>query len=139
VLKTIKRKNNMNHLKLFENFQDLEGKIEELDNWIESNIDYINPTMLVEKLKEILQLGDELTEETIFYQDDEGLQYGEKWGKNLVTIKMNGKDLMLIWLTSDMSYDFGKNTLEFGGFPKDKIKEAPFGGGARFFFDRTIL
>jgi hypothetical protein len=129
----------MNHLKLFENFQDLDSQINELDSWIESNTDYINPDMLVEKLKEILQLGDELTVDVTFYNDDEGLQYGENWGKNLVTVKMNGNDLMLIWLTSDMSYDFGKNALEFGELPKNKIKGAPFGGGSRFFFDRTIL
>ena len=129
----------MNHLKLFENFQDLDSQIDELDSWIEANKDYINPDGLMEKLKEILQLEDGLTVDITFQNDDGGLEYGENWGKNLVTIKMNGRELMLIWLTSDMSYDFGKNALEFGEFPKNKIKGAPFGGGTRFFFDRTIL
>jgi hypothetical protein len=132
-------KKQMEHLKLFENFQDRESQIDELDNWIEANRDHINPEALVEKLKEVLQIEGALTVDTTFQKDDGGLEYGEDWGKNLVTVKMNGKELMLIWLNSDMVYDFGKNALEFERSPKGKIKAAPFGGGARFFLDRTIL
>jgi hypothetical protein len=130
----------MNYLKLFENFEDIDLKITELDDWIESHRDHISFDTLKDKLKDLFQFKDyEITQTEVFKPDSGGDDYGENWGKYLVAFRYKDQDLMLIYLSSDMSYDFGKNATEFEGQPKNKTVNAPYGGGVRFFFDRTIL
>ena len=130
----------MNYLKLFENFEDIDIKITELDDWIELNRDYIPFDTLEDKLKDLFQFKDyEITRTDVLKPDSGGDDYGENWSKYLVSFRYKDRDLMLIYLNSDMSYDFGKNAIEFENQPKDKTVNAPYGGGTRFFFDRTIL
>lgn len=89
-------------------------EIEELDEWIESNNDYISPDSLREKVEELFNLrGDVDVEETV-EEDSGGDEYGENWSKRLITITHNGDALVKIWVKSDYRYDYGKNSSEFG-------------------------
>jgi len=129
----------MHHLKLFENFTDLETQIESLNDWIEANSDHIDANSFLEEVKTLLGLDDQLVVTEKVQKDASGDEYGEDWSKKQTTIAKNGRDLISIWISPDGRYDYGKNTIEFGDLPKNKIKEAPFGGGARFFIDRSLL
>lgn len=97
---------------LTEGFED---KVEELDNWIESNSDYISQHSLEEKVSELFDgvIGD--VESNVHTEKDSGGdEYGENWGRKLITITNNGEPLIQVWVTNDYSYDFGKNSIEFG-------------------------
>ena len=93
----------------------VEEKVEELDNWIEENSDYIGEDSLKEKVKELF--GGILGNVDSYVQTEknsEGDEYGENWSRNLITITNNKKPLIEIWVTNDYRYDFGKNSIEFG-------------------------
>ena len=128
----------MKHLQLFESYTSSEDVAEELDNWIESNSDYISSSSLESKINEMIEDG-EVTVEVETIEDKGGMEYGEDWSTQVVTVKLNGKDLMKVCVNSEGRYDFGKNTLMFKGLPKDKVVYAPYSTDPRFFFDKTIL
>ena len=128
----------MKHLQLFETYSNSEDVAEELDNWIESNSDYISASSLESKINDLIGEGKvEIEVETI--EDKGGMEYGEDWSTQVLTVKLNGKDLMKVCVNSEGRYDFGKNTLMFKGLPKDKVVYAPYSTDPRFFFDKTIL
>ena len=90
------------------------SELEDLDNWIENNSEYISEYSLMEKLVELFNLNEDNVEiESTIENDSGGDMYNEDWGKKLLTIKNNGDDLFKMWLTMDNSYDFGKNMNEF--------------------------
>ena len=90
------------------------GQLDDLDNWIESNSDYISDYSLKEKLIELFDLDEDNVEmEDTVEKDRGGDMYGENWSKRLLTIKNNGDDLFKIWLNMDGRYDYGKNMNEF--------------------------
>ena len=126
----------MKYLKMFENFN--EDIADELDNWLEGNTDYLSASSLEDKVKELLNLDSEITSSEIVEKDKGGEEYGENWNKKLITIKYNGKDLIKVWVSNDNVYDFGKNSISFDGIPDDKLVKIPY-GGARFYFDRSLL
>ena len=128
----------MKHLQLFETYSNSEDVAEELDNWIESNSDYISASSLESKINELIEDG-EITVEVETIEDKGGMEYGEDWSTRVLTVKFNGKDLMKVCVNSEGRYDFGKNTLMFKGLPKDKVVYAPYSTDPRFFFDKTIL
>ena len=128
----------MKHLQLFESYTSSEDVAEELDNWIESNSDYISSSSLESKINEMIEDG-EVTVEVETIEDKGGMEYGEDWSTQVVTVKLNGKDLMKVCVNSEGRYDFGKNTLMFKGLPQDKVVYAPYSTNPRFFFDKTIL
>ena len=128
----------MKHLQLFESYTSSEDVAEELDNWIEANSDYISSSSLEGKINELIQDG-EITVEVETIEDKGGMEYGEDWSTQVLTVKLNGKDLMKVCVNSEGRYDFGKNTLMFKGLPKDKVVYAPYSTDPRFFFDKTIL
>ena len=128
----------MKHLQLFESYTNSEEVAEELDNWIESNSDYISASSLESKINELIEDG-EITVEVETIEDKGGMEYGEDWSTRVFTVKFNGKDLMKVCVNSEGRYDFGKNTLMFKGLPKDKVVYAPYSTDPRFFFDKTIL
>ena len=125
----------MKYLKLFENFN--EDIPDELDNWLEGNTDYLSASSLEDKVKELLNLDSEITSSEIVEKDKGGEEYGENWNKKLI-IKYNGKDLVKVWVSNNNGYDFGKNSISFDGIPDDKLVKIPY-GGARFYFDRSLL
>ena len=125
----------MKYLKLFENF-DTNDIVEELDNWIEDNSDYISKDSLERKVSELLG-DDSLTSETEVVEDTGGSKYGENWNTNVIKIKLRGKDLVKVCVSSDGRYNSGKNSLMFEDEPKDKVQMAGF--GVRFYFDRSLL
>jgi hypothetical protein len=111
---------------------------------IDDLIDYSSSLRydLEDKVKELLGDGSEVTSETKIEKDpndEEARGYGENWDRTLITIKLNGKDLIKVWVNSNGKYDFGKNSIAFRGEPRDKVVSAPYGGGARFYFDRSLL
>ena len=128
----------MKHLQLFESYTNSEEVAEELDNWIESNSDYISASSLESKINELIEDG-EITVGVDKVEDKGGMEYGEDWSTQVLTVKLNGKDLMKVCVNSEGRYDFGKNTLMFKGLPKDKVVYAPYSTDPRFFFDKTIL
>ena len=128
----------MKHLQLFESYTSSEDVAEELDNWIESNSDYISSSSLESKINEMIEDG-EVTVEVETIEDKGGMEYGEDWSTQVLTVKLNGKDLMKVCVNSEGRYDFGKNTLMFKSLPKDKVVYAPYSTDPRFFFDKTIL
>ena len=128
----------MKHLQLFESYTNSEDVAEELDNWIESNSDYISASSLESKINELIEDG-EITVGVDKVEDKGGMEYGEDWSTQVLTVKLNGKDLMKVCVNSEGRYDFGKNTLMFKGLPKDKVVYAPYSTDPRFFFDKTIL
>ena len=128
----------MKHLQLFETYSNSEDVAEELDNWIESNSDYISASSLESKINELIKDG-EITVGVDKVEDKGGMEYGEDWSTQVLTVKLNGKDLMKVCVNSEGRYDFGKNTLMFKGLPKDKVVYAPYSTDPRFFFDKTIL
>ena len=90
------------------------SELEDLDNWIENNSEYISEYSLMEKLVELFNLNEDNVEiEDTIEKDSGGDMYGEDWGKKLLIIRNNGADLFKIWLTMDDRYDFGKNMNEF--------------------------
>lgn len=90
------------------------SELEDLDNWIENNSEYISEYSLMEKLVELFNLNEDNVEiEDTIEKDSGGDMYGEDWGKKLLIIRNNGDDLFKIWLTMDDRYDFGKNMNEF--------------------------
>ena len=127
----------MKHLQLFESYTSSEDVAEELDNWIESNSDYISSSSLESKINEMIEDG-EVTVEVETIEDKGGMEYGEDWSTQVLTVKLNGKDLIKVCVNSEGRYDFGKNTLMFKGLPKDKVVYAPYSTDPRFFFDKTI-
>ena len=128
----------MKHLQLFESYTNSEDVAEELDNWIEANSYYISSSSLEDKINDLIGEGKvEIEVETI--EDKGGMEYGEDWSTQVLTVKLNGKDLMKVCVNSEGRYDFGKNTLMFKGLPKDKVVYAPYSTDPRFFFDKTIL
>ena len=128
----------MKHLQLFESYTNSEEVAEELDNWIESNSDYISASSLESKINELIEDG-EITVEVETIEDKGGMEYGEDWSTRVFTVKFNGKDLMKVCVNSEGRYDFGKNSLMFKGLPQDKVVYAPYSTNPRFFFDKTIL
>jgi hypothetical protein len=128
----------MKHLQLFESYTSSEDVAEELDNWIEDNSDYISASSLEGKINELIQDG-EITVDVEAIEDKGGMEYGEDWSTQILTVKLNGKDLMKVCVSSEGRYDFGKNTMMFKGLPQDKVVYAPYSTNPRFFFDKTIL
>ena len=128
----------MKHLQLFETYSNSEDVAEELDNWIESNSDYISASSLESKINELIEDG-EITVGVDKVEDKGGMEYGEDWSTQVLTVKLNGKDLMKVCVNSEGRYDFGKNSLMFKGLPQDKVVYAPYSTNPRFFFDKTIL
>ena len=128
----------MKHLQLFETYSNSEDVAEELDNWIESNSDYISASSLESKINELIEDG-EITVGVDKVEDKGGMEYGEDWSTQVLTVKLNGKDLMKVCVNSEGRYDFGKNSLMFKGLPQDKVVYAPYSTDPRFFFDKTIL
>lgn len=90
------------------------GQLDDLNNWIENNSEYISGYSIMEKMVELFDLNEDNVEiEDTIEKDSGGDMYGEDWGKKLLTIRNNGDDLFKIWLTMDNRYDFGKNMNEF--------------------------
>ena len=88
-------------------------EVEDLENWFDSNSDYISSYSLEEKVKELFSLRGDVTSDVSVEKDSGGDEYGENWNKSLITIKHNGDDLVKVWVTSDDRYDYGKNMSEF--------------------------
>ena len=128
----------MKHIQLFKSYTNSEDVAEELDNWIEANSDYISASSLKGKINELIQDG-EITVEVDTVEDKGGMEYGEDWSTQVITVKFNGKDLMKVCVNSEGRYDFGKNTMMFKGLPQNKVVYAPYSMDPRFFFDKTVL
>ncbi len=126
----------MKYLKLFESFN--EDISEELDNWIEDNSDYISSSALEDKVKELLNLDQEITSSESVEKDRGGDMYSENWNKILITIKYNQKDLIKVWVNNDYRYSSGKNVISFEELPNDKVVRLQY-GDTRFYFDRSLL
>jgi hypothetical protein len=88
-------------------------EVDELENWIDSNSDYISSYSLEEKVKELFGLRGDVTSDVSMEKDSGGDEYGENWNKSLITIKHNGDDLVKVWVKSDGRNDYGKNMSEF--------------------------
>ena len=89
------------------------NEVDELDNWIENNSEFISAGSLEEAVKEIFHLGGNVSSHEHVEKDNGGDEYGENWSKILITIKNNGDDLVKVWVTSEYRYDYGKNSMEF--------------------------
>ena len=126
----------MKYLKLFESFN--EDISEELDNCKEDNSDYISSSALEDKVKELLNLDQEITSSESVEKDRGGDMYSENWDKILITIKYNEKDLIKVWVNSDYRYSSGKNVISFEELPNDKVVRLPY-GDTRFYFDKSLL
>ena len=126
----------MRHLQLFESYSNAEDVATEIDNWIDANSDYLSASSLESKVKELVGNKGQITVEEETVVDKGGMQYGENWNINVITVKLNGKDLMKVCTKSDGRYASGATTNMFGDLPSDKR----FGDyGARFYFDRSLL
>jgi len=128
----------MKHLQLFESYINSDDIADELDNWIEGNSDYISASSLEQKISDLIEDG-EITVEEDTIEDKGGMEYGEDWSTRVITVKLNGKDLMKVCVDSEGKYDFGKNIQMFKEVPRDKVVLAPYSSDPRFFFDRTAL
>ena len=90
----------MKHIQLFESYTNSEDVAEELDNWIEANSDYISASSLEDKINELIGEGKvEIEVETI--EDKGGMEYGEDWSTQVITVKFNGKVLMKVCPNQD--------------------------------------
>ena len=89
--------------------EGFEGQVEDLDNWIENHHDYISQHSLEEKISELFDgvLGD-VDSHVHTEKDSAGDEYGENWGRKLITITNNGEPLIKIWVTNDYVYDHTK-------------------------------
>ena len=97
----------MRHLQLFETYSDAEDVATELDNWIDANSDFLSPNSLLDKVQELIGDGGNLTVEQETIEDKGGMQYGENWNTNVITIRLNGKDLVKVCTKSDGRYAYG--------------------------------
>ena len=88
-------------------------EVEDLENWFESNSDYISSYSLEEQVKELFGLRGNVTSDVSVEEDRGGDEYGENWSKSLITVKHNGDNLVKVWVSSDGRYDYGKNMSEF--------------------------
>jgi hypothetical protein len=88
-------------------------EVEDLENWFDSNSDYISSYSLEEKVKELFSLRGDVTSDVSVEKDSGGDEYGENWNKSLITIKHNGDDLVKVWVSSEGRYDYGKNISDF--------------------------
>lgn len=127
----------MRHLQLFESYSDAEDVATELDDWIDSNSDYLSASSLEDKVKDLIGDKGEITVEEETIEDKGGMQYGENWNINLITVKLNGKDLVKVCTKSDGRYSYGACSNMFRDLPRDK-KVGDY-AGARFYFDRSLL
>lgn len=124
----------MKYMKLFESFGNEE---ETIDNWIESNSDYISASALEDKLKEIF--GSEEIEVVENTEKSSKGEYGEDWSSTVLCAKYKGQDLMKVCVNSSNAYDFGKNYMMFGDLPRSKKVVSAGGFGARFYFDKNLI
>jgi len=91
------------------------GEVEDLDNWIQSNLDYISEYSLKDKVIELFDLNeDNVSSESITEKDEGGERYGENWNMTLIVIKNKGHDLVKVWVNNNGRYNYGKNRREFG-------------------------
>jgi len=127
----------MKHLKLFENYSNQEEVATELDNCIDANSDYLSASSLEDKVKELIGNMGEITIEEDIIKDEGGMRYGENWNTNVITVKLNGKDLVKVCTKSDGRYAYGACSNMFRDVPRDK-KVGDY-SGARFYFDRSLL
>ena len=126
----------MQHLKLFENYSNQEEVVTELDDWIESNSAKITASDLEEKVKELIGNMGEITVEEETIKDEGGMRYGENWNTKVITVKLNGKDLVKVCTKSDGRYAYGASSNIFSDIPQDKkVGDV----GVRFYFDRSLL
>jgi hypothetical protein len=56
-------------------------EVDELENWIDSNSDYISSYSLEEKVKELFGLRGDVTSDVSVEKDSGGDEYGENWNK----------------------------------------------------------
>ena len=124
---------------LLEENYDADSIGAEIDDWIDANDNNMSKNSLVNKVEELLGMDSGITATVDTEEDSGGRMYGENWNKNLITIKVNGQDFVKVWTSATNRYDFGKNSMAFSGLPGDKIVSAPYGGGARFYFDKSVL
>jgi hypothetical protein len=103
----------------YEQFKD------EIDDFFSNYGDYINPERLKQEVDMLLGfMNDDFeyigegNEERV----DDDVSY-EKKGSPLVTITVDGGDLIKAYLDNDYRYDYGVNSVELGG---------------RFFFDENV-
>jgi hypothetical protein len=91
------------------------GEVEELDDWIQSNLDYISEYSLKDKVIELFDLNeDNVSSESITEKDEGGERYGENWNMTLIVIKNKGHNLVKVWVDNNGRYNYGKNRREFG-------------------------
>lgn len=128
----------MKYLKLFENFEniDVDAVIDELIEWI-NNSYLIYESDLCDKVKELLKLDDEITSDTVTGKDSGGDRYSENWKKTMIVIKLNGKDLMKVYINNDLEYNFGLNSSAFGN--ESPNKRGSQGYQTYFYFDKDLL
>ena len=127
----------LKYVQLFENYSNQEEVITELDNWIEANSDYLSASSLEDKVKELIGDKGEITVQEDIIKDEGGMRYGENWNTNVITVKLNGKDLVKVCTKSDGRYAYGACSNMFRDVPRDK-KVGDY-SGARFYFDRSLL
>ena len=130
----------MKYIKLFESFgNDADSIAEEIDNWIESNSDYMSASSLEDKLKELIGSDDIKVTETV-ERSSEGDEYGEDWSTTIICAKYKGQDLMKVCVNSSKAYDFGKNSIMFRELPSNKVvKDEPYHIGVRFYLDKNLI
>lgn len=128
----------MKYLKLFESFEniDVDVVIDELIEWI-NNSYLIYESDLCDKVKELLKLDDEITSDTVTSKDSGGDRYSENWNKTMIVIKLNGKDLMKVYINNDLEYNFGLNSSAFGN--ESPNKRGSQGYQTYFYFDKDLL
>ena len=132
----------MKYIKLFESFGNADSIAEEIDNWIDSNEDYMSASSLEDKLKELLQIGsgsDDIKVTETLERSSEGNEYGEDWSTTIICAKYKGQDLMKVCVNSSKAYDFGKNSIMFRGLPSNKVVVTAGGFGVRFYFDKNLI
>jgi hypothetical protein len=130
----------MKYIKLFESFgNDADSIAEEIDNWIDSNSDYMSASSLEDKLKELIGSDDIKVTETV-ERSSEGDEYGEDWSTTIICAKYKGQDLMKVCVNSSKAYDFGKNSIMFRELPSNKVvKDEPYHIGVRFYLDKNLI
>ena len=129
----------MKYIKLFESFGNADSIAEEIDNWIDSNEDYMSASSLEDKLKELIGSDDIEVTETV-ERSSEGDEYGEDWSTTIICAKYKGQDLMKVCVNSSKAYDFGKNSIMFRELPSNKVvKDEPYHIGVRFYFDKNLI
>jgi hypothetical protein len=126
----------MKHIKLFESYFLAEDIATEIDNWIEDNSNYLSRHSLEEKIKELIRDKGTITAEEETIENKEGEQYSENWNTKVITVKLNGKDLVKVCTKSDGRYSYGASSNMFRDLPENKKGGVPSG---RFYFDRTLL